>query len=217
MKSVMYKFIILSLVALPFASYAEGDFCDGFPEMSQSIIASIEGKISHVNDTKEKSTNFFLNKKTEISEMTYSDEVVKRVISQNVAPPTNFREKISKYTFERHLNNMAETRHSEVLSAHKSYYEELESLIEKRTDIIESGLEDALEITKEATVLSQDLCDSGEPESAKENFFVATTKVKQILSDTILSVQDIKSKIVEAKGVRDTKIKAAFEKFDSAN
>lgn len=217
MKSIMYKFIILSLMALPFASYAEDDFCDGFPEMSQSIITSIEGKMSHINDTKEKSTTFFQNKKAEISEMRYSDEVVKKVISQNVATPKNFREKISKYTFERHLNNMAETRHSEVLSAHKSYYEELESLIEKRTDIIESGLEDALETMKEATILSQDLCDSGESESAKENFTVATTKVKQILSDTVLSVQDIKSKIIEAKSTRDSKIKVAFEKFDSSN
>lgn len=217
MKLLIYKFIILGMLILPFASQAEEDFCSDFPKLSQSIIGSIEGKISHVNQTKERSGEFFLNRKTEISEMKYSDEMVKKVISQNVAAPRNFREKISKFTFEKHLNNIAHERHTDVLAAHTEYLEELESLIDERTKIIESGLSSALDTVEEATEQSVDLCNKGEADLAKQNFSTAITEVKQTLSDTVLSIQDIKSKIIEAKSVRDSKIKSAFEKFNSAN
>jgi hypothetical protein len=217
MKSFISKLIIFSILIVPFVSHAEGGFCNDFPELSQKIVASIEGKISHVNDTKEKSTAFFQSKKAEMSGMKYSDEIVKKVISQNVAAPKNLRERISKFTFEKHLNNMAQDRYAEVLSAHKTYFEELESLIAERTEIIETGLEDALRTTKEATAEANDLCSKGESLSAEENFSAAITEVKDTLSETVLNVQDIKSKIMEAKSARDSKIKSAFEKFDSLN
>ena len=99
-------------------------------------------------------------------------------MSQNVAEPRNFREKISRYTFEKHLNNMAQTRHSDVLSAHEGYYNELESLIEERTEIIESGLESAVALARAESADSLDLCNKGNVELAKENFTMAVAEIK---------------------------------------
>ncbi len=217
MKSFIYKLIALSILTFPFASYAGEDFCAGLPTLSQNIILSIENKADHVQETRQKSKDFFVTKRSEISNMEYSNEAVKKVMSQNVAEPRNFREKISRYTFEKHLNNMAQTRHSDVLSAYEGYYNELESLIEERTEIIESGLESAMALAKAESAESLDLCNKGNVELAKENFTMAVAGIKQNLKDTVQKAQEIKTKMMEAKNERDLKIKTADEKFDSSN
>ena len=217
MKSFIYKLIALSILMFPFASYAGEDFCASLPTLSQNIILSIENKADHVQETRQKSKDFFVTKRSEISNMEYSNEAVKKVMSQNVAEPKNFREKISRYTFEKHLNNMAQTRHSDVLSAHEGYYNELESLIEERTEIIESGLESAVALARAESTESVDLCNQGNADLAEDNFMLAMTEVKQTLRDTVLKAQEIKTKMMEAKNERDLKIKTADEKFDSSN
>ena len=94
---------------------------------------------------------------------------------------------------------------------------ELESLIEERTEIIESGLESAVALARAESADSLDLCNKGNVELAKENFTMAVAEIKQNLKDTVQKAQEIKTKMMEAKNERDLKIKTADEKFDSSN
>ncbi len=206
MKKIIYIIPLFICIAFPKLSFAEESFCTIYPEIASSVIEKLDAKALHLSETQTKSKDFFVSKNSELSSMVYTNATVKHIVATNVAEPKTIREKISRYAFEHKLETKARERHNAIIGAHKTYYASLESLINKRTDMIQKGLSEAKAEIEDGENQATLLCEAGDVVGAKMRFDDRVKSAKQILAQTVSSAETVKKEISDAKAKRDKSV-----------